>query len=72
MLSSEENGPRYSSRVLSLQEKGFGFAILESENLAVTTDVELALFIDQSVSIPLLQPLRDNFLFLDYSSLRSW
>lgn len=43
MLSSVEDGPCYSSRVLSLQEKRFGFAILESEDLAVTSDVELAL-----------------------------
>jgi len=41
--SSVEHGPGYSSRVLALEEQGFGLAILESENLAVTADVELAL-----------------------------
>ena len=38
-----KDGPSYSSRVLALQKQGFGLAILESEDLAVTTDVELAL-----------------------------
>ncbi len=41
--SSVQHGPGYSSRVLALKEQGFGFAILESEDLAVTTDVEFAL-----------------------------
>lgn len=44
MHSSVERGPGYSSRVLALQKEGFGLAILESEDLAVTADVELALF----------------------------
>ena len=43
MLSSEKNGPGDSSWVLSLQEEGFGLAILESEDLAIGTDEELAL-----------------------------
>ncbi len=43
MLSSVERSPGYSARVLALEEEGFGLAILESEDLAVTTDVELAL-----------------------------
>ena len=43
MHSSEEDGPGYSAGVLALQEKRFGLAILESEDLAVTADVELAL-----------------------------
>ena len=43
MHSSVEDGPGYSSRVLALQEERLGLAILESEDLAVTTDVELAL-----------------------------
>jgi hypothetical protein len=41
--SSVQHGPGYSSRVLALKEQGFGLAILESEDLAVTTDVEFAL-----------------------------
>lgn len=43
MLASVECGPGDSARVLALQEKRFGLAILETEDLAVTTDVELAL-----------------------------
>ena len=43
MHAAVEHGPGYSSRILALQEKGFGLAILEAENLAVTADVELAL-----------------------------
>ena len=43
--SSVECSPGYSSRVLSLKEEGFGLAILESEDLAVTADVEFSLFI---------------------------
>jgi hypothetical protein len=41
--SSVQHGPGYSSRVLALKEQRFGLAILESEDLAVTTDVEFAL-----------------------------
>lgn len=41
--SSVQHGPGYSSRVLALKEQGFGLAILESEDLAVTADVEFAL-----------------------------
>lgn len=43
MLSSEKNSPGNATGVLALEEEGFGLAILESEDLAVTTDVELAL-----------------------------
>ena len=43
VLAAEQGSPRYSSRVLSLKEEGFGLSILEAEDLAVTTDVELAL-----------------------------
>ena len=51
MLSSEKHSPRYSSRVLSLKKEGFGLAILESEDLAVTSDIELALHTRPSVFI---------------------
>ncbi len=44
MLSSEENGPGNATGVLALKEEGFGLAILETEDLAVTTNVKLALF----------------------------
>lgn len=43
MLATEQGRPRYSSGVLSLKEEGFGLSILEAEDFAVTTDVELAL-----------------------------
>ena len=43
MLSPEEDGPGNAARVLALQEQRFGFAILESEDLAIATNVELAL-----------------------------
>ena len=43
VLSSEENSPGNATGVLALEEEGFGLAILESEDLAITTDVELAL-----------------------------
>ena len=44
MHSSVENGPGYSARVLALQEEGLGLAILESEDLAITADVEFTLY----------------------------
>ena len=43
VLSSEENSPCDTTGVLALEEEGFGFAVLESEDLAITTNVELAL-----------------------------
>lgn len=43
VLSAEENGPCDATGVLSLKEEGFSLSILESEDLAITTDVQLAL-----------------------------
>jgi len=43
VLSPVKSGPSYSSGVLALEEKRLSLAILEAENLAVATDVELAL-----------------------------
>ena len=43
MLSAEENGPRNTAGVLALEEEGLGFAILETEDLAVATDEQLTL-----------------------------
>jgi hypothetical protein len=40
---SVESGPVDLARVLALEEKGLGLAVLEAEDLAVTTDVKLAL-----------------------------
>lgn len=53
VLSTEENGPRDAAGVLALKEEGLGLAVLESEDLAVSTDVELALLIQLSVSYSL-------------------
>jgi len=43
VLPSEEDRPRNFAGVLALEEKRLALAILETEDLAVTTDVELAL-----------------------------
>lgn len=44
VLPSVECRPRDLTRVLALEEERLGLAILESENLAVTADIELALY----------------------------
>jgi hypothetical protein len=44
VLPPEQRRPGDPTWVLSLEEKAFGLAILESEDFAVTTDVELALY----------------------------
>jgi hypothetical protein len=44
VLSPEKNSPGNAARVLALEEQRFGFAILESEDLAIATDVELSLY----------------------------
>lgn len=46
VLATEENGPCNAAGVLALQEQRLGFAVLEAEDLAVTTDIELALYFD--------------------------
>ena len=48
VLSPEEDGPGNTAGVLALEEQRFGFAILESEDFAVTTNVELALYTKSS------------------------
>jgi hypothetical protein len=50
VLSSEEHGPCNAARVLALEEQRLGFAILEPEDLAIATDVELALYTKPSAS----------------------
>ena len=49
MLPPEQHRPCYPPRVLALEKEGFGFAVLEAEDLAVAADVELSL--GQSISI---------------------
>lgn len=43
VLAAVENGPRDAAGVLALQEERLGLAVLETEDLAVATDVELTL-----------------------------
>jgi hypothetical protein len=43
VLSSEKDGPGNATGVLALEEERLGLAVLESEDLAVATDVELTL-----------------------------
>ena len=55
---SVERCPSYSSGILPLQEEGLGLAILKSEDLAVASDIELALFVTSSVSLDILCSIR--------------
>lgn len=43
VLSSEKDSPCNATGVLALEEQRLGLAVLESEDLAVATDVELTL-----------------------------
>ena len=43
MLSSIEHRPCDPTRVLALEEKRFGFSVLEAEDLAVAADEDFAL-----------------------------
>ena len=43
VLAAVESRPCDTARVLSLEEEGLGFAVLEAEDLAVAADVEFAL-----------------------------
>ena len=43
VLSSEKYCPCNATWVLALEKEGFSLAVLETEDLAVATDVELAL-----------------------------
>jgi hypothetical protein len=51
---SVESGPVNLARVLALEEKGLGLSVLEAEDLAVTTDVELALFMPSANVRPMI------------------
>ena len=51
MLSSIQSRPCDSPGILSLEEEGFGFAVLEAEDFAVTSYVDLALCQCRPVSI---------------------
>ncbi len=43
VLASVQRGPGDPSGVLALEEEGFRFAVLETEDFAVAADVEFAL-----------------------------
>lgn len=43
VLATVKDGPGNSARVLALKEEGLGLSILEAEDLAVATDVQLTL-----------------------------
>jgi hypothetical protein len=44
VLSAEEDGPGDAAGVLALEEERLGLSVLETEDLAVTADEELALY----------------------------
>lgn len=46
VLAAVEDGPCDAAGVLALEEKRLGLAVLETEDLAVATDVELALNVE--------------------------
>ena len=50
MLPSVQCSPRDTSRVLALEEEGFGFAVLEAEDLAIAADIEFTLSVAMMVS----------------------
>lgn len=54
MRPSVESGPVNLARVLALEEEGLGLAVLEAEDLAVTTDVELALYMPSANAQPIV------------------
>lgn len=43
MLATVQDSPGDAAGVLALEEEGFGLSVLEAEDLAVATDVQLAL-----------------------------
>ena len=43
VLATVEDGPSYPAGVLALKEERLGLAVLEAEDLAVATDVQLTL-----------------------------
>ncbi len=50
VLSAVEDSPGDAARVLALEEEGFALAVLESEGLAVATDIDLTLYYHNAVS----------------------
>ena len=50
MLAAVESRPCDAARVLALEEEGFGFAVLEAEDLAIAADIEFTLSVAMMVS----------------------
>jgi hypothetical protein len=74
VLATVQNGPRDAAGVLALQEQRLGLAVLEAEDLAVATDVELALDVAASSVFhsPINSPSRwVGWVFLHPQSLQS-
>lgn len=51
VLSAVKDGPGYPTWVFALEEERFAFAILESEDLAVASDVQLTLLNQERTSL---------------------
>lgn len=51
VLATVQDSPGNATGVLALEEEGLGFAVLETEDLGVSTDVELTLHFENRVSI---------------------
>jgi hypothetical protein len=47
VLATVQGSPGNAARVLALQEEGLGLSILEAEDLAVATDVQLTLLLNK-------------------------
>lgn len=69
VLATVEDSPGDTARVLALEEEGLGLSILEAEDLAVATDVQLTLLqpkkIKSQQSWPLLIMLAIVGYFFD-------
>lgn len=47
VLATVQGSPGNAARVLALQEEGLGLSILEAEDLAVATDIQLTLLLNK-------------------------
>ena len=76
MLPPEQHRPCYPPRVLALEEEGFGFAVLEAEDLAIAANVELSLNSFISISKPFTEsrdaPTRAVDGVMAHSSSSHW
>ena len=58
VLATVEDGPCDAAGVLSLQEERLRLAVLEAEDLAVATDVDLTLHHQEDLSLAMYSPLK--------------